>query len=148
MASKSNNQFRIINDGKDSESIFESAMRRAGRAVFRLRDKRDLHGLNRRAVAAFGQPSDYIVVGPSGASLCEVKSSNEKSSFPFSCFTKAQRSAMAQCHGCHVGHNYHVYIHNLNDNQWYFTNAEHVVETLKSGSKSMKWDQLVLIGEI
>lgn len=139
---------KLINDGKDSESLFEGAMREAGCAIFRLRDKRDLHGLNRRSVAAFGQPSDYVVVSPYGAALYEVKSSHEKTSFPLSCFTKAQLAAMSQCVACNVGYNYVVYIHNLNDNQWYCTNATRIIKTLKSNRKSIPWTDLKLLGEI
>jgi penicillin-binding protein-related factor A (putative recombinase) len=139
MARQSN---KVINDGKSSEETFEETMRLAGNAVFRLRDKRDLHGLNGRSVAAFGQPSDYVVVSSMGAFLAEVKSTSEKTSFPLSCFTKAQLAAMSQCVACRVGDYYHIYIHNLNDNKWYCTDADGIIMTLKSGKKSIPWNQL------
>lgn len=146
MANKSTG--KLINDGKDSEGIFERWIRSLGFAIFRLRDKRDLHGLNNRSVAAFGQPSDYVVVTPTGAYLAEVKSTQEKTSFPFSCFTKAQVAAMAQCFSCNVADNYIVYIHNLNTNQWYFTNANHIITIFKKNRKSLRWEELSLLGEI
>lgn len=137
-----------LNDGKDSEDIFETGMKKHGCAVFRLRDKRDLHGLNKHSVAVFGQPSDFVVIASRGAFLVEVKSTQEKTSFPFSCFTKAQASAMAQCVSCKVGHNYLIYIHNLNANEWYSTTADQVIATYKENRKSLRWDEIQYIGEI
>jgi hypothetical protein len=142
MAVQRNLQSRIKNDGKDSEAIFESVMQKRGFVLFRLRDKRDLHGLNGRSVAAFGQPSDYIVISTDSAVLAEVKSSHEKISFPLSCFTAAQRAAMAHCMAGNVGHLYYVYIHNLHTNQWYLTTAKRIVQTFKDGKKSIRWNDL------
>jgi penicillin-binding protein-related factor A (putative recombinase) len=139
---------RIKNDGKDSESIFQEAMRKKGYAVFRLRDKRDLHGLNKRSVAAFGQPSDFIVVANGGAFLAEVKSSHNKTSFSFDCFTPAQKAAMAMCHGCKVGHLYVIYIHNMNSNEWYRSTGYQIVEEIKAGRKSIKLSNLQYTGSL
>ena len=139
---------RIKNDGKTSEGIFEDAMEARGYAVFRLRDKRDLHGLNKRSVAAFGQPSDYIVVAPGGAFLAEVKSSLNKTSFSYDCFTVAQKSAMARCHMRRVGHLYLVYIHNLSNDEWYLATGYDIVEGIKAGIKSTKWSNLRHLGNL
>lgn len=140
MASKPNS--RLKNDGKDSEDIFQTSIRNRGYALFRLRDKRDLHGLNKRSVAAFGQPSDFIVVAPGGAFLAEVKSSNHKTSFSFDCFTTAQKAAMAMCHSNKVGHLYLVYVHHIPTDKWYLITGYEIVEAIKSGQKSIKWDNL------
>lgn len=141
-------QTHIVNTGKPSEQIFEEAMRRQKNAVFRLRDKADLYGLNKKNVAAFGQPSDYIVITKEGAFLSEVKSSNHPTSFPLSCFTRAQRAAMAMCEANNVGHYYLVFIHNMLENKWYISNAKAIIKTVKSGRKSIKWSNLNSCKEI
>jgi penicillin-binding protein-related factor A (putative recombinase) len=140
VASKSNS--RINNTGKVSETLFEEAMVYRGYVPFRLRDKADLHGLNKRNVAAFGQPSDYVVVGPKGAFFAEVKSSNNKTSFSLACFTRSQLAAMASCSYNQVGKYYRIFVHNMLEDTWYEFTADEIISALKSGVKSIKWTGL------
>jgi hypothetical protein len=141
MASKSNST-RVTNTGKPSEEIFTETLESKGAVVFRLRDKADLYGLNKKNVAAFGQPCDFLVVHPTTAFLAEVKSSNNPTSFPLSCFTAAQKAAMARCHSKHAGGKYKIFIHNLCTDKWYKMDASSYVIAVHEGVKSIKWDSL------
>ena len=134
---------RVKNTGKSSEAIFEEECSAHGGVVIRLRDKADLVGLNKnKNVAAFGQPSDFIVVAPQGMFFAEVKSSHNKTSFPLDCFTRAQRATMGRCVLARAGKHYRVYIHNVLTDTWYISDATQVVNILKSGVKSIKWANL------
>jgi penicillin-binding protein-related factor A (putative recombinase) len=113
--------------------------------VFRLRDAADLHGINKRAVAAFATPSDYIVVSPNGMFFAEVKSTNNKTSFPFSMFTKGQKAAMARCFMANAGGRYRVYIHNLITDTWYTLTANQYMTLFREGVKSVKWEDLSIL---
>lgn len=135
-------QTRTINTGKTSEDIFVNSITKRGCVVFRLRDKKDLHGLNKRSVAAFGQPSDYIIIGKTGAFLAEVKSSHNPTSFPLDCFTRAQKSAMAMCVANRVGMYYRVFVHNMNEDKWYMLTANDFISTINGNRKSIKWEDL------
>lgn len=129
------------NSGKKSEAIFEENV---PGLVFRLRDKADLVGLNKgKNVAAFGNPSDTLLVDPSGhLYFAEVKSTTSKTSFSLSAFTKAQKSAIYRLHKRGYGHVYRIYIHSLFDDKWYLIDANIFMETIKAGKKSIKWQDL------
>jgi hypothetical protein len=143
MASQPN---RRINTGKPSEQIFQERIESLGGAVFRLRDQADLHGLNKgKKLVAFGQPSDFLVVAANGVFLAEVKSSNNKTSFPLSCFTAAQKVGMAKCQFVNGGKHYRIYIHNMVEDKWYIMDGGRVVHLIRDGVKSIKWNDLKLL---
>lgn len=131
------------NDGKASEAIF---MANYPGLIFRLRDKRDLMGLNKgKNVAAFANPSDFIVAASDGMRFAEVKSSLNKTSFSLSCFTPSQKAAMYKLHKRGLGDLYRVFIHSLHHNQWYEITGSDVVENLGQGIKSIKWKNLTTL---
>lgn len=140
MASQQNQ--RIANTGKPSEQIFVDTLEAKDAIVFRMRDKADLYGLNKRNVAAFGQPSDYIVVTPRGMFFAEVKSSNNATSFPLGCLTRAQKAAATRCHIGNAGGFYKIYIHNMVTDRWYIMTGTRYVIAVKAGKKSIKWEDL------
>ena len=131
------------NTGKPSEKLFEENV---SGLVFRLRDKADLVGLNGgKNVAAFGNPSDNILVTDSGVYLAEVKSTTNKVSFSLSCFTPAQKAAIYKMQKRGYGRFYRIYIHSLSTNQWYLIDADIYMATLQSGKKSIKWKDLITL---
>lgn len=129
------------NNGKGSEAIFEVEV---SGIVFRLRDKADLVGLNKgKNVAAFGNPSDYLVATPEGVYFAEVKSTVSETSFSLSAFTPAQKSAISRLHKQGLGHLYKIYIHALHDNTWYQMDGSEFFETIMiEKRKSKKWQEL------
>ena len=129
------------NDGKASEAIF---LANTKGAVFRLRDKRDLMGLNKgKNVAAFANPSDFIVAEEDSLVFTEVKSSMNPTSFPLAAsFKKGQLAAMTRLANDEKGHLYKIYIHNVTENKWYIMNATQFVNLVKQGKKSIKWIHL------
>lgn len=131
------------NTGKPSEDFFQENV---SGLVFRLRDKADLVGLNGgKNVAAFGNPSDYFLIQQDGGYLAEVKSSNNATSFPLSCFTAAQKAAIYRCSKRGFGSRYRIYIHNISTNQWYLMTADDFMNIIKQGKKSEKWKNLNIL---
>jgi len=132
------------NSGKDSEAIFEE---KVSGVVFRLRDKADLVGLNQgRNVAAFGNPSDYLVACDSGLYFAEVKSTTNKISFSLSSFTSAQKSAITRLHKNGYGRIYKIYVHSLHLDQWFIMDASEFYNTIMTEKrKSKKWTELTPI---
>lgn len=130
------------NTGKPSEQTFEEQIAAGGGVVFRMRDAADLHGLNKKRVAAFGQPSDFIVVSPLGMFFAEVKSSNHKTSLSLDCLTRSQKAAAAKCAIANAGQHYRIYIHNMLTDQWYIMYAYEYVVLVRGGVKSVKWQDL------
>jgi penicillin-binding protein-related factor A (putative recombinase) len=110
--------------------------------VFRLRDAGDLYGLNKRKVAAFALPSDFIVVSGGYMFFAEVKSTQNKTSFSLDSLTPSQRAACLQVTSC--GGDYRIYIHNLCTDTWYLMRGTEYVMYKKS-VKSLKWEDLCTI---
>lgn len=128
------------NNGKASEAIFADNV---SGLVFRLRDKADLVGLNKgKNVAAFGNPSDNILVTADGAYLAEVKSTTSATSFSLSGFTPAQKAAIYKMAKRGVGRFYRIYIHCLPTNTWYLITADDYMLAIAQGKKSIKWTNL------
>ena len=133
----------VSNNGKRSEKFFEENV---SGLVFRLRDKADLVGLNGgKNVAAFGNPSDNILVTTDGVYFAEVKSTTNRTSFSLSCFTPAQKSAIYRLHKRGFGEYYRIYIHSLADDKWYLINADDFMKVIATGKKSIKWKDLNIL---
>ncbi len=132
------------NSGKRSEATFEANV--IG-LVFRLRDKADLVGLNGgKNVAAFGNPSDYLIASEGGLHFAEVKSTTSATSFSLSSFTAAQKSAISRLHKAGLGKLYQIYIHSIHQDQWYLMDATEFYETIiNEKRKSKKWNELTPI---
>jgi len=110
--------------------------------VFRLRDAKDLYGLNKRKVAIFGLPSDFIVVSGGHMFFAEVKSTQNKTSFSLDALTPSQKAACIMTTAC--GGDYKIYIHNLITNTWYLMHGSEYV-AYKKDVKSIKWNDLCSI---
>ncbi len=131
------------NTGKNSEKIFEESV---SGLVFRLRDKADLVGLNGgKNVAAFGNPSDNILVTDEGVFLAEIKSTVNATSFSISCFTPAQKVAIYKMVKRGLGHFYRIYIHSLHTDTWYLITANDFMQIVSTGKKSIKWKDLNIL---
>lgn len=131
------------NTGKPSEAEFIKRIESKPKAkVFRLRDASDLYGLNKRKVAIFGLPADYIVCDNGAMFFAEVKSTQNKTSFSLDCLTPSQKAACVQTVAC--GGDYRIYIHNLHTGSWYLLHGSDYVQYKKQNLKSIKWENLCL----
>ena len=138
------------NTGKTSQEIFELKMRvRHGKLcfVYRLQDAGELTGLNRGLskkksgfVATKKNASDYIVTENGVMYYCEVKSSQNATSFPFANFEEGQWQAMRQQRAANGL--YWIFIHNLNTDFWYRVPSTLVLDITDSGRASVKWEEL------
>ncbi len=129
------------NSGKLSEAAFIKTMESKGSVVFRMRDAADLYGLNKKKVAIFPLPSDFIVVEKGGRTIfAEVKSTQSKTSFALGMLEKGQKAALSKV--TKQGGLYHIYIHNLNTNTWYLMTGSQYLLYVSSEIKSVKWELL------
>lgn len=131
------------NTGKSSEEIFEDFFAdRKDAYLERRTDLSDVRGLNPsiKGLKYPAQPSDYILTFRGATWYVEVKSSSNKTSFPFSQFEKAQWNAMTRVTA--AGGHYLVYIHNVNTDVWYILTGKKILDLSSIGRKSVKWSDL------
>lgn len=129
------------NTGKLSEAKFVKTMESKGSVVFRMRDAADLFGLNKKKVAIFPLPSDYLLVEEGGKTIfAEVKSTQSKASFSLDMLTQGQKVALVKVTSKRG--NYHIYVHNLNTNKWYLITGSEYLIYRKAEMKSVKWEML------
>lgn len=131
----------IKNTGASSEEDFELFLKRAhGKNVFihRVTDSKEVRGRSGSKTAfTKAQPSDYIITEKGVMYYAEVKSSNNKTSFPFSQITTVQwGSAKRQVI---AGGIYIYYLHDMNTNMWYKVPAQVL---LNHNKRSIKWKEL------
>lgn len=128
------------NTGVDSEKEFELRLKRAyGKKcfIYRVTDSKEVRGRTGKAVSTKAQPSDYIITIEGKMSYAEVKSCQNKTSFPFSQISDVQWASSKRQYM--AGGDYYFVIHNLNTNNWYTVPAFVFHESEK---RSMKWDEM------
>lgn len=132
------------NTGKLSEAIFVKTTEAKGSVVFRMRDAADLFGLNKKKVAIFPLPSDFIIVERGGKTIfAEVKSTQNKTSFSLDMLAKGQKAALSKV--TKQGGHYHIYIHNLITDTWYLMTGSQYLLYSSSSIKSVKWELLNVV---
>lgn len=132
------------NNGKEAETAFVKIWEddRQGH-VERLRDKKDLIGLNKGLkVADFAKPSDFMV---SSASVplhyAEVKSTTNPKLFSFSKIQPAQNAAALKEHKRGHG-SYIFYIYSYEMRQWYKMSCYQYAALLDEGRRSVMFTEL------
>ena len=129
------------NTGSASEQEFERRLKaKCGKRVFiyRVTDSKEVRGRTGLKTAfTKAQPSDYIVTQDGKMFYAEVKSSNSKTSFPFSQISTVQW-ASAKLQLMAMGH-YYFFLHNVPADLWFKVPA-HVL--LTHDKKSLKWSEL------
>jgi hypothetical protein len=130
------------NDGTAAEKAFFNHWSRKGH-IQRLRDKKDLMGLNGGArVADFSKPSDFLVSSSSDAlHYAEVKSTTHKTRFEFKCIRPAQLAA-ARMEAKRGHKNYVFYIFSFERGQWYQLDCCDFVAYVDVGMKSIEFEDL------
>jgi hypothetical protein len=130
------------NDGKDAERAFVDHWESVGHCQ-RLRDKKDLVGLNRGApVADFAKPSDFVVSSHLIAlHYAEVKSTTDGTSFAFGKIQKGQ-SAAALMEARRGSGSYIFYIFSYPLGQWFILDCLAYSKLVDSGARSVKFKDL------
>jgi len=130
------------NDGKEAERAFVEYWGRVGH-IERLRDKRDLVGLNGgRNIADFKKPSDFLVSSPAIVlHFAEVKSTTSKTSFPFGNIEDGQHVA-AMKSASRGDRGYMFYIFAYATSTWYMMPCWQYAEIYNSGRRSVKFEEL------
>lgn len=130
------------NTGKPSETFFENVWLRLGKRAFsyRIADAAEIRGRTGNIGTTRATPSDYIVTFDGSTFYAEVKSTQEKTSFPFSLLKKGQKAAAPQV--VTAGGGYFVFVHNLSTNTWYRVPYA-VIQAVKDiGRSSIPWSEM------
>jgi penicillin-binding protein-related factor A (putative recombinase) len=131
------------NTGKPTEKLFESVWDRMGKKAYyyRIPDAAELFGRNRGTILNVRPtPSDYVVTTDGSSFYAEVKSSQNKTAFPFNLFKKGQSAAAPQV--LSAGGAYFVFAHNLTTGTWYRIPWQ-VIQAVKDlGRSSIPWTEL------
>lgn len=131
------------NNGKEAEKAFENHWEAIGH-VERLRDKKDLMGLNKGLrIADFAKPSDFTVSSPfHGLHYAEVKSTVDPKRFSFKDIRPAQ-SAAAIREAKRGAKAYKFYIFSYALGKWFVMDCIDYVELLEGGRRSVLFEELV-----
>ncbi|MES0134538.1 Holliday junction resolvase RecU [Mesorhizobium sp. M0016] len=130
------------NTGKASEQTFEEIHDTLGKRAYycRLVDAAEVRGRTGRMGHVRPQPSDYILVVDGKTSFAEVKSTQEKTSFPFGLLRTKQSAAAKMILA--AGGSYFVYLHDLTRNIWYRVPYDLIQIVKDHGKSSIPWADL------
>lgn len=131
------------NTGKLSEQKWLEAHNKLGKRawVHRFVDASEIVGKTGRvAVAASPQPSDFMLVLDGETSFSEVKSTQNKTSFPLSILRKTQSTQAKMILA--AGGSYWIYIHALILKKWFKIPYTLVTQIKAEGKASIKWQDL------
>lgn len=131
------------NDGTAAEEAFvKRIMRQPNSWVERVRDAKDLRGINRgRKVGDFAKPCDFLVTQKGLLSYAEVKSTLNPRRFPFSQVGEAQRSAALK--QAAIGGPYRFYIFSYTHSKWYIMDCQVFAAAIERGDSSIKFEDLI-----
>lgn len=130
------------NTGKPSETFFENVWQRLGKRAYcyRIADAAEVRGRTGKIGMTRATPSDYIVTFAGETFYAEVKSTQEKTSFPFALLKKGQQAAGPQVIA--AGGGYFVFAHNLNTDSWYRIPFAVITAVKDAGRSSIPWSEM------
>jgi penicillin-binding protein-related factor A (putative recombinase) len=130
------------NTGKPSETFFENVWIRLGKRAFsyRIADAAEVRGRTGNIGTTRATPSDYVVTFDGVTFYAEVKSTQEKISFPFSLLKKGQKAAAPQVVA--AGGGYFVFVHSLTTDTWYRVPFEVIAAVKAIGRSSIPWSEM------
>lgn len=131
------------NTGKPSERLWLDAWALKGKAAWthRFVDAAEIRGKTGKvAVGASSQPSDFLLVYNGETVFCEVKSTQNVASFPFSLLNTNQSAEARMILA--AGGSYKVFVHAMITNRWYCVPYDLITLTRAAGRSSIKWADL------
>jgi penicillin-binding protein-related factor A (putative recombinase) len=130
------------NTGKDSEASFRELFRSYGKDAFlhRLTDASDIYGMTGEAANADSQPSDFIVVCRGQTYFAEVKSTQNKTSFPFSLLRPTQSAHALQI--TKAGGGYQIFVLSIALGKWFVVPYDTIQVVKAQGRASLKWGEM------
>jgi hypothetical protein len=132
----------VKNNGKEAERAFAAYWESVGH-VERLRDKKDLMGLNKNMkLADFAKPSDFLVSSQyTPLHYAEVKSTTNPTLFSFAKIQPAQ-SAAALKEANRGNGSYFFYIFSYERGQWFMMSCYQYFKLLGENRRSVKFEEL------
>ena len=134
----------MANTGVPSEKKFDQHFRKLGGFVYAFEDAKQLFGKNKRAVANDAKPCDRMVVLKGTTFWAEIKSTENKTSFPFGIIKTDQLGYARQI--IRADGQYLFFVHSLHLDKWFRIPAALVIERILYGTKSFKWTELQDMG--
>lgn len=130
------------NNGKSSEQKWEDHFNALGKVAYfyRVVDAAEVRGRTGKIGFVRPAPSDYVLVHEGRMSFAEVKSTQNKTSFPFSILRTTQSAVATMVIA--AGGIYEVYVHNLIDDCWYRVPYQLIQSVKDSNKSSIPWSQL------
>ena len=134
------------NDGKDAEQAWLKAKQRKGALVERIRDAKDLRGLNNGAnLTDFKKPSDFLLAENNVLTFAEVKSVQSGTSFAFSNIKQKQKTTALSLAAKGMGFLYVFYIFSYGRGQWFTMDGSKFAQINSEGRASAKFEELTCI---
>jgi hypothetical protein len=132
----------VKNNGKEAEIAFAAHWEAIGH-VERLRDKKDLMGINKGLkLADFAKPSDFIVSSPNhNLHYAEVKSTTNPTLFSFAKIQPAQSKA-ALMEASRGSNSYFFYIYSYALGKWFTMHCLTYKVLVDEGHRSVKFEEL------
>lgn len=130
------------NTGKPSEEDFTDSLNLVGKKAwwYRIKDAAAIRGLTGKIGHVDKTPSDYVVVAYGLTAFCEVKSTQNETSFPFGLLKTGQVS-----HGIRIlaaGGAYLVFVQRLPSLEWYVVPLCQINRVKSQGKQSIPWEAL------
>lgn len=131
------------NDGKQAERGFVSMWEKHGAHIERLRDKKDLMGLNKGLrLADFQKPADFLVSAHDvPLHYAEVKSTTHPSRFSFSNIQSGQSAAALREAERGAG-SYKFYVWSYAQRRWYVMDCFKYADAVAAGRRSVSFSEL------
>lgn len=131
------------NTGKSSEAQWEAHFSSLGKRAYfyRVVDAAEVRGRTGKIGFVRSAPSDYVLTVDGLTSFAEVKSTENKTSFPFSILRRSQTGPALMI--TKAGGAYDIYVHELAQDRWYKVPYSFILQWKEMMSKSsIPWLQL------
>lgn len=131
-----------MNTGKPSEDIVKAFFARQGKEAFlhRVTDQAEVYGMNRgKRVVVKKQPADNVLTWKGTTHWLEIKSSENKTSFPLANISSVQLGSARMVTA--AGGSYVFALHCRADDRWFWVPAQDLLH-LAGDKSSVKWELL------
>lgn len=130
------------NTGKSAEKEFEARIASFGKRAYlhRFDDASSFFALAGKAGNVASQPSDYLLILDGRSEFCEVKSTANPTSFPFSMLRPTQLGRARQITA--AGGTYTIYVKSISSGGWFVVPFNDLAVMQKAGKSSAKWAEL------
>lgn len=128
---------KSVNAGNRAQDIFKKHVEKRRAFVHRLPDPGDLPMIQGQRPKLPPQPADFVVCVGGVMFYAEVKSSANKTTFPFRMIRDSQRAAAKEC--VRTKCPYFFYVYSAYNDLWYCIPAKFILDRIAKDLKSAPW---------